>query len=363
MKNKYKIIATLLAFCLAGTAFAVTHDSTISPIIKSEFIFNEAAPTASECHASTIVETPMGLVAAWHAGKGGKDPRSKIYVSKLNSHAGGWTEPVAMVSLAEGVPFFAARNPVLFQQKNGPLLLFCKAGKDPRSWRGMLSSSSDGGKTWSEPRLLPEGILGPTKNKPIEQADGTLLCPSSVESRTSWKVFVEGIRPLMFDDFFNRVKWAVVGPMNEEGLFAIQPTLLDLGQGSLLMLCRSKQPNPFLAQPLLEARSTDGGNTWTRLRPTALSNPNSGIDAVTLTDGRCLLVSNPTRTGRTPLSVAVSADQGKTWNNCLTLESQPGEYSYPAIIQSADGLVHITYTWRNLKIKHVVVDPKLILDK
>ena len=89
---------------------------------------------------------------------------------------------------------------------------------------------------------------------------------------------------------------------------------------------------------------------------TALPNPNSGIDAVTLQDGRHLLVYNPVAKGRTPLAVALSKD-GQTWRDVLTLETAPGEYSYPAVIQARNGLVHVTYTWKRLKVKHVVVDP------
>ena len=88
----------------------------------------------------------------------------------------------------------------------------------------------------------------------------------------------------------------------------------------------------------------------------SLPNPNSGIDAVTLQDGRQLLVFNNTPRGRTPLNVALSRD-GVEWKVVLTLEDQPGEYSYPAVIQAADGRVHITYTYRRQSIKHVVLDP------
>ncbi len=89
---------------------------------------------------------------------------------------------------------------------------------------------------------------------------------------------------------------------------------------------------------------------------TTLPNPNSGIAAVTLTDGRHLLVYNHTPKGRSPLNVAVSRD-GKDWQAALVLEDQPGEYSYPAVIQTSDGLVHITYTWQRRRVRHVVVDP------
>jgi predicted neuraminidase len=89
---------------------------------------------------------------------------------------------------------------------------------------------------------------------------------------------------------------------------------------------------------------------------TVLPNPNSGTDAVMLQDGRTLLVYNHTRKGRTPLNVALSAD-GKSWQAALVLEDQPGEYSYPTAIQARDGIVHIVYTWKRQKIRHVAVDP------
>jgi predicted neuraminidase len=90
---------------------------------------------------------------------------------------------------------------------------------------------------------------------------------------------------------------------------------------------------------------------------TSLPNPNSGIDAVTLKDGRQLLVYNHTTRGRSPLCVAVSKD-GKMWDAAVVLENEPGkEFSYPAVIQSHDGKVHVTYTWMRKRIKHAVVDP------
>ena len=89
-----------------------------------------------------------------------------------------------------------------------------------------------------------------------------------------------------------------------------------------------------------------------------LPNPNSGIDAVTLADGRQLLVYNHTTEGRGVLNVAVSED-GEHWQAALVLEDEPGaEFSYPAVIQTSDGLVHVTYTWKRRRIRHVVIDPR-----
>ena len=66
--------------------------------------------------------------------------------------------------------------------------------------------------------------------------------------------------------------------------------------------------------------------------------------------------------GDRPLNVAVSAD-GKEWQAALVLESEPlKEFSYPAVIQTADGRVHVTYTWKRQRVKHAVIDPaKLVL--
>src|SRR5947207_6257474 len=99
------------------------------------------------------------------------------------------------------------------------------------------------------------------------------------------------------------------------------------------------------------------------MRLTALPNPNSGIHAVTLKDGRHLLVYNHTTRDRSPLNVAVSRD-GHDWQAGPVLEREPGEYSYPTVMQAADGQVHITYTWQRQKIKHVAIEPaKLELKK
>ena len=87
-----------------------------------------------------------------------------------------------------------------------------------------------------------------------------------------------------------------------------------------------------------------------------LANPSAGTDAVTLKDGRHLIVYNPVPRGRTPLKVAISRD-GQEWKDVVTLEDQPGEYSYPAVIQTSDGRVHVTYTWKRERIRHAVLDP------
>jgi predicted neuraminidase len=256
------------------------------------------------------------------------------------------------VEIANGVQSAGERypcwNPVLFQPARGPLLLFYKVGPSPSEWWGMLTTSSDGGASWSKPRRLPENILGPIKNKPIQLQDGSILCGSSTE-HAGWRVHIERTSNL-------GETWQKTEPLNDGTQFAaIQPAILAQRSGEIQILCRSQQ------RRITESWSSDGGRTWSVMKATPLPNPSSGIDAVMLKDGRALLVYNHTERARSPLNVAVSSD-GKTWRAALILEDQPGEYSYPAVIQTADGLVHVTYTWKRERIKHVVIDPrKLVL--
>jgi predicted neuraminidase len=193
---------------------------------------------------------------------------------------------------------------------------------------------------------LPTGILGPIRAKPILLADGTLLAGSSTE-HAGWVVHMERTRDPLG-------AWDKTRPLNDPRAFgAIQPTILDHGNGRLQILCRSQQ------RVITESWSDDQGKTWSPMTATTLPNPSAGIDAVRLTDGRFLLVYNPLRRGRNQLQIAVSRD-GKAWTPSVMLEDSPGEYSYPAMIQARDGRVHVTYTWKRQRVRHVVLDPAKI---
>jgi predicted neuraminidase len=341
------LIGLVPALLLGAGCVTADHSSAI---LKSEFIY-ETAPFPS-CHASTIAETKSGLVAAWFGGTRERNPDVCIYVSRNES--GRWTAPL---EVANGIGFATNRlpcwNPVLFQPKTGPLLLFYKVGPSPALWWGMLTTSADDGRTWSEPQRLPEGILGPIKNKPVQLANGDILCPSSTEGEGGWRVHFERTGDL------GRT-WQATAPVNDgKEIGAIQPSLLFYSGGKMQAIGRTRQGKLF------QIWSDDTGLTWGRMTLTSLPNPDSGTDAVTLSDGRQLLVYNhntkdQTRNkGRSPLNIAVSED-GETWRAALVLEDDPAApsgFAYPAVIQTRDGLVHITYTWKRARIKHVVVDP------
>jgi predicted neuraminidase len=316
-------------------------------IVTDEFIFT-TAPYPS-CHAATIAETPEGLVAAWFGGTRERHPDVGIWVSLQRN--GKWSEAK---EVANGVINDTLRyptwNPVLYQVPNGKLILFFKRGPSPSTWQGMLTESADHGMTWSKPQLLPEVFIGPVKNKPVLLPSGELFCPSSTEGN-GWKVHFE-----VTSDFGKT--WKKIGPVDGNSFNAIQPSLLRYADGRLQILCRSRN------RAIAESWSADSGKTWSPLTLNSLPNNNSGTDAVTLKDGRQLLVYNhvlppgqEVKGPRTPLNVSVSKD-GKHWYAALILEDSPiSQYSYPSVIQTSDGLVHVVYTWRRERIKHVVIDP------
>lgn len=312
-----------------------------SPVVLEEFIYNNAP--YPECHASTIEATPQGLQAAWFGGT--KEAATDVGIWHTRYENGKWTTPVEVADgKRAGFRQMSSYNPVLFQMPDGPLYLFYKIGMNPQSWLGLVKTSTDGGSSWTDPETLPAGIVGPVKNKPILLENKTLLCPSSTE-HAGWRVDFELMKAL-------DKPWSIVAPAEQiPEVDAIQPTILRLADGRLRALSRTKRLGK-----IVQCDGNAEGTSWSKLVPTNLPNPNSGIDAVTLKDGTHLLVYNHTPRGRSPLNVAISKD-GDHWEAALVLESQPGEYSYPAVIQSPDGLVHIVYTWNRRKIRHVVLDP------
>ncbi|NLR77553.1 sialidase family protein [Chitinophaga eiseniae] len=316
-------------------------------LVRNKLIMEK--PVTPSSHASTITALPGGqLLAAWFGGKeeGSKDVVIWASLYKNNQ----WQRPV---QLADGIISDTLRypcwNPVLFRTRAGLLCLFYKIGPNPREWWGMARYSHDNGVSWSSPEKLPDGILGPIKNKCIQLPDGHLLHPSSTES-------VKGnvwISHMEISDSTGH-QWQKIN-INCDTFGVIQPTLLSYKDGKIQALFRSRQ------NVVASSWSADNGASWSAVSGLSLLNPNSGIDAVTTPDGWQVLVYNPAKSGkdwsngRNELRVAVSKD-GLQWKDVYTLEKHAGgEYSYPAIIATAGGLVHITYTSDRKNIRVVTL--------
>ena len=311
-------------------------------VTESEFIF-EKAPFAS-AHASTIVETPGGLVTAWFAGT--REGASDVGIWVSRRVEGKWTAPV---EVADGVQPDGARhptwNPVLFEMRAGELTLFYKVGPSPREWWGMLRTSADNGKTWSTARRLPDGILGPIKNKPIRLSNGTIIAPSSTSRR--------------------RPKHVACALRNHARFGALvesrAPGADNRGQADR---CHSAQHLDSAGWPSaghrtiafgarVRDRSRDSGGTWLAVTLTDLPNPNAGIDAITLRDQRHLL-SKP-HSQRTH-----AVERGDLQRRCKVGNgADPRRQSRRIFVSGRHSdsrwSCNITYTCRRERIKHVTV--------
>lgn len=352
----------------------------MDPGILSMHFLYESAPFPS-CHAATLVESDRGsLFCAFFGGTHERHPDVCIYLSKFDGKQ--WGEPR---NVADGVIDDGTRlptwNPVLFQPRGGPLMLFYKVGPSPKDWWGMVKTSDDDGTTWSPGRRIGKGLLGPVKNKPVQLDNGLIIAPTSIEriidvnddglraagGAASAALSQSEVKPSI------GTGWDVYFELSEDGgqtframplvdqpsdIKAIQPSILIHSQQRLQAIGRTQKN-----KRLFQVWSEDGGRTWGRMSLTELPNCNSGTDAVTLSDGRHLLVYNHSDTEkvRYPLNIALSKD-GTKWQAACTIESEPpGQYSYPAAIQTRDGLVHIAYTWKRLRMRHAVLDPSKML--
>ncbi|MAX23110.1 MAG: neuraminidase (sialidase) [Phycisphaeraceae bacterium] len=323
--------------------------STTTPkltTVTHELIFPLQAQV-KEVHASTLVLLPDdSVLAAWFGGtKEGMDDVS-IW---LSHHVNGQWQTPSIVAKISDEPHW---NPVLYVD-NDTVHLWFKVGKPIPLWRTYAMTSEDWGKTWTTPReLVPgdKGGRGPVKNKPINLVSGALLAPASIEvgatpstetgeaKDAAWDAFVD--RSEDGGQTWQRSELVPYDHQNTKGEGVIQPTLWESQPGKVHMLLRSGDGWVYRSD------SDDDGKTWCQAYPTDLPNNNSGIDVAKLNDGLLALIYNPVGgnwAGRSPITLSFSTDNGRTWTRQLDLQTVEGEFSYPAIIPTPDGLA-ITYT-------------------
>lgn len=337
-----------ILFLIALVVFSCQNSIPKScKIVTNESIF-EKSPF-QECHASSIIELNDGsFLSAWFGGSGEGKEDVGIWTSIKKDDS--WSAPTEVVNgIVSDSLRFPCWNPVLFRSANNLISLYYKIGPNPREWWGMVVHSSDEGQTWSAPEKLQNGILGPIKNKPVVLTSGVILSPSSIETTDNqWHSHIERSTD-------GGETWKKINIDPENPAKVIQPTLLVYPENRIQALLRSNQ------NYIMESWSSDEGITWSPLAKTNVLNPNSGIDAVTLSSGLQVLIYNPMESGadwvngRNKLNLAVSTD-GINWQDAAILEDQPsGEFSYPSVIEASDKNVHIVYTSNRKSIKHVVL--------
>jgi predicted neuraminidase len=308
-------------------------------------LFSELTPQSVHCATLTELGAPDRLLAACYAFSYETAPDSRIVASTWNGER--WSEARTIVDL----PGIAVGNPVLFTGRDGIVHLFFALlyGREWTDARVTHMRSADGGTTWGSMRTLHpmQGLM--TKTRPLQLADWLLL---PVYDEASWcsHVLVSGGAPTDGSPTDGAPSdWQLYGDTTARRK-TIQPAVVELADGTLLMYSRSVKGSIYAA------RSFNGGFTWTASQPTPLPNPNSGIDLLSLRGGRLLLAYNPTAESREQLALAVSEDEGASWSAPMLLEDGVGEFSYPYVIQASDGRIHLLYTAHRVAITHLVFD-------
>lgn len=385
-----KIIFPVLVLLYTPFVFAQ------SPIVESGLIFT---PQEKHVHGSTLVALPNGdYLAAWFYGSGEKSADDvKIMGARLRKGEKKWSDPFELAD-TPGIPDC---NPVLFLNKAGKLFLvwiavqsnrweysilrtrtttdYLKQGAPVWSWQdNILLKPGDkfaeevtarfkqlprSGNGWAEyaPRyddMIIEASKDPKKRsigwmtriKPIITSGGRILLPLYSDGLNMSLVAIS-------DD--DGTTWRASLPIVGRG--PIQPALGQKKNGIIVAYMRDSGDDPTRVQ---YSESADGGESWTPASKTEIPNTAS-VEICVLKNGYWAFLGNDIDDGRYRLSLFLSDDEGKTWKWKTKIEDHPkgqGGFSYPGLIQAADGLLHMTYSYhsgeRMKSIRYVVVDPE-----
>jgi len=301
------------------------------------------------CHCSTILELDGGdLLVGYYAGSGEAKPDAAWVVARKGA-AEATFGPPRVVADTPGKP---EGNGFLFQDRRANVVVVYGTmhGKlDGRPGPGVrwvtcdlrMKSSEDGGTTWSDVEVFERDRGHVPRCKPIRLRGGEILFGTEYKDGQSriWSSEDDGRT------------WKVLGRVPGEP--NQHPSLLERDDGGLLALLR-----PAGGQRcVLRSTSSDGGRSWSETRRTELESPFAALDAVRLSDGRMVLCWNQNPKERNPLTLAMSEDGGETWPYVRDLVTGEGQFHYPAVIQSENGLLHVAFTNNRRTIDHVVLSP------
>jgi len=336
--------AILLSACAATNELQVADragsTSSIAPITSLEILSTESLPTTyAYNHASTIIEAANGdLLTAWGAGSEELADDCVIVLSRKRPGETTWSEPIVVADK----PGYADANPVLLAGEGDELRLFYVEmfGDSFCLGRVMERVSRDHGLTWGPPRDALKTVCTMIRNHILITRSGRWVMPAYQQA-------IYQSQFLLSED--RGATWSATGGLLTPSANNLQPAVVELSDGSLYALMRTGGGN----NETWEGRSTDGGRTWKLGQRPELPNPNSGLDLIRLSGGQLVLAYNPSKTERTPLSVSISNDEGRTWSAPQTIEDGEAQLSYPSLWQSSDGAIHLTYSQRLQRIRHV----------
>ncbi len=389
-----KKTALLITFFLA-TLFTFSQ----SPVTESALIF---PLQEKHVHGSTLVALPNGdYLAAWFYGSGERSADDvKIMGARLKKGQKKWSKPFLLAD-TPGIPDC---NPVLFLNKKGKLFLvwiavqanrweysilryktssnYLKPGAPVWSWQDNIllkPGDSFAKETEKQFKQMPSLRHGWSEYAP---AYDNMIVEAAKDPRKRSIGWMTRIKPLitakgrillpLYSDGFNMSLAAISDDDGETwrpslpivGRGPIQPALAQKKDGTIVAFMRDSGDAPNRVHT---SQSDDEGESWTASIKTEIPNTAS-VEICTLTDGKWAFLGNDIDGGRYILSLYISDDEGKTWKWKTKIEDHPkdaGRFSYPSLIQTKDGLLHMTYSFHRNKegksIKYVVVDPKKII--
>lgn len=349
-----------LASVLAAS-FAVQSEAAEG--IRIEKVFGPETQTGPYKHPASIAELKNGdLYLAYYGGAGEYAVETSVFGSRLAKGSKAWTPPEAIARN----PFHSMGNPVVWEAPDGVAWLFfvVRPGATWSTSRIMAKISRDGARTWSEPFVVTWEAGTMVRSRPIALADGQYLLPIYHETGADTELTGPDTTSLFLRFNPATQEWTESNRVRSR-LGNLQPAVVQLSPGHLLALCRrGGDYEPGNDGNVVRTESQDGGKTWSAGTETDFPNPNAAVELIRLRNGHLLFVFNNSANDRTPLTAAISTDDGKTFPHKRNIAEGPGDFAYPSALEAQDGTIHITYTSdERTVIRHAILKEEAILGR
>lgn len=331
--------------------------------VETERIFGPETPTGPYKHPACMTELKNGdLFLVFYGGKGEYANDTSVFGSRKSKGSSQWSRPKVLAH----DPFRSVGNGVIWQDPEGVVWLFyvVRFGDTWSNSRIAAKISQDNGETWSDSSLitLDEGMM--VRGRPIVLSNGDYLLPIYREMGADREIVGPDSTSLFLRYNRKQRTWKPTGHIRSR-IGNIQPAAVEVAPGQLIAYCRRGGGYGATTDGwLVRAESHDFGETWTEGKDAKFPNPNAAADFIRLANGHLLLVFNDSMTKRTPLAVAISTDNDRSWPIKINIADGPGDFAYPVAFQSADGRIHVVYTSdRRSTIRHAVFDESAIISQ
>lgn len=342
-------------------AAAATTGMRAAEDISTERIFGPEIITGPYKHPACMTELQNGdLYLVYYGGEGEYAVETGVFGSRKKKGERVWSAPKLIASN----PFWSVGNGVVWQAPDGIVWLFfvTRFGDTWSDSRIAAKISRDGAQTWSDASMLTFELGTMVRNRPITLENGDYLLPIYHETGHDTEMVGQESASSFLRYDVKTKRWKETGRIrSSKG--NIQPAPVSLGGGRLIAYCRRAGGyGPTMDGWLVRAESHDDGWTWTEGTDSKFPNPNAAVDFLRLANGHLLLVYNDSMSDRTPLTVAISTDNDKSYPYRRNIADGKNDYAYPIAFQASDGKIHIVYTSdRRQVIRHAVFEESAIL--